>query len=397
MTCRISFIVLYGLVALCQAEDHLPQPHYHRQPSDPAWLVAVVQFHGHLGPSVVAGARMGMIGLRAVEAKGYFDVDVTCEGPLAKPPQACFLDGIQVATGATLGKRTLRWVQADQLTVRIRNTRTGKAAVLRPTPALMGLLASLKLQPMAGTDHATGQNEEELEAIARKIATMPEPEVASVVTQEANTPTREFFSTRQGSKITLHPTPASFDVPETMLDWFAQFKNNLHLSRDELAKVKDGAGEWDTEYGLVCNATFPFDRCCAHVGEEGWGRDAVSFADLQVRVYVLDKKLDDVGREIAGKAAAKVKDVTKASAKVTTDNADPWKRWDFAYDRWYEDYGATAHVDFRAKQFDNPTLVFVFMYTNYQTQEAKIQAMLKSFVWGEPPGTTATQRQPEKK
>ena len=125
----IFFIVLYGFVSLCHAEDRLPQPHYHPQPSDPAWLATVVQFHGHLGPSVVAGARMGMIGLRAVEAKGYFDVEVTCEGPLAKPPQSCFLDGVQVATGATLGKRTLQWVQADRLTMRIKNTRTGKTAV----------------------------------------------------------------------------------------------------------------------------------------------------------------------------------------------------------------------------------------------------------------------------
>ncbi len=51
------------------ATDRLPQPHYHRQPSDPAWLAGVVQFHGHLGPSVDAGARMGMIGLRAVECE----------------------------------------------------------------------------------------------------------------------------------------------------------------------------------------------------------------------------------------------------------------------------------------------------------------------------------------
>jgi formylmethanofuran dehydrogenase subunit E len=77
-----------------------------------------------------------MIGLRAVEAKGYFDVEVTCEGPMVKPPQACFLDGIQVATGATMGKRTLTWVQADQIHVQIRNTRNGKAVELRPADDL---------------------------------------------------------------------------------------------------------------------------------------------------------------------------------------------------------------------------------------------------------------------
>ena len=174
----IFFIVLCGLVNLCHAEDGLPQPHYQRQTADPAWLATVVQFHGHLGPSVVAGARMGMIGLRAVEAKGYFDVEVTCEGPLAKAPQSCFLDGVQVATGATLGKRTLQWVQADRLTMRIKNTGMGKIAVLSPTPALLELLASFKPEAVASHGH---RDDEQLEAIARKIAAMPEKEIAVVV------------------------------------------------------------------------------------------------------------------------------------------------------------------------------------------------------------------------
>ena len=131
---RFVVAVVLALPMSALAEDRLPTPDYHRQPSDPAWLAQVVQLHGHLGPSVVAGARMGMIGLDAVGAKGYFDVEVTCEGPLAQPPQACFLDGIQAATGATMGKRTLNWVQADKLVVRVRNTQTGKTVELRPRP-----------------------------------------------------------------------------------------------------------------------------------------------------------------------------------------------------------------------------------------------------------------------
>jgi len=170
--------------------DRLPEPEYHRQPSDPAWLVQVVQFHGHLGPSVVAGARMGMAGLRAVEAKGYFDVEVTCEGPLAKPPQSCLLDGLQMGTGATLGKRTLQWVQADRIVVRMKNTRTGRAAEVRPTPALLSFLVSSKVQPLAA---AAGQVDpkavdENLEAIARRIASMPEKEIVTVTGVKSATP-----------------------------------------------------------------------------------------------------------------------------------------------------------------------------------------------------------------
>jgi len=181
MTRYILPIVLCGLETLCLAQDRLPTPHYHRQPSDPEWLAQVVQFHGHLGPSVVAGARVGMIGLRAVEAKGYFDVEVTCEGPFAKPPQACFLDGVQVATGATMGKRTLNWVQAERIVVRVKNTRTGKTAELCPTPALMELLGAFKSKPKAGAGHGA---DERLEAIARKIAGMGEKEVAEVTISE---------------------------------------------------------------------------------------------------------------------------------------------------------------------------------------------------------------------
>jgi len=176
------FLWLCGPIALSVATepvDRLPQPQYERQSSDPAWLAQVVQFHGHLGPSVVAGARMGMAGLRAVGAKGYFDVEVTCEGPFAQPPQACFLDGLQVATGATLGKRTLHWVQADRIAVRMKNTKTGKTAVLRPTPVLVRLLTSFKPEPRAASRPGTGRQaaDAHLESVARKIASMPEKEI----------------------------------------------------------------------------------------------------------------------------------------------------------------------------------------------------------------------------
>ena len=106
---------------------------------------------------------------------------MTCEGPLAQPPQSCFLDGIQAATGATMGKRTLNWTQADKLVVRVKNTRTGKTAELLPTPALLGLLASFKPGAKAGAGHGPDQQDHErLEKIARKIAAMPDDEIASV-------------------------------------------------------------------------------------------------------------------------------------------------------------------------------------------------------------------------
>jgi formylmethanofuran dehydrogenase subunit E len=164
----------------------LPQSHYDHNESDPAWLQTVVQFHGHLGPSIVAGARLGMAGVRAAEAKGYFDVEVTCEGPFDKPPQSCFLDGLQVGTGATLGKRNLQHLNAKEIVIRVKNTSTGKIAEVRPTAKLLEMLGMLQAQAKMQVEEKTKEAErqhaemERIEAIARKIAELPEEELAAV-------------------------------------------------------------------------------------------------------------------------------------------------------------------------------------------------------------------------
>ena len=162
----------------------LPVPHYRQQASDPEWMKVVVQFHGHLGPAVIAGARVGMSGLRAVGAKGYFDIEVNCEGPMAKPPQSCFLDGLQIATGATLGKRSLHWKEAQQVLVRFKNTVTGKTAELSLTPALLDLMPAFGKTPKSerAQGDSTGGHvvEDHLEFIARRIAAVPEQELVVV-------------------------------------------------------------------------------------------------------------------------------------------------------------------------------------------------------------------------
>jgi formylmethanofuran dehydrogenase subunit E len=177
------FVGLCAWSALVLADEpcpQLPKPHYHRQPSDPQWLVDAVQFHGHLGPAAIAGVRVGMAGLRAVDAKGYFDVDITCEGPMAAPPQSCFLDGLQVGTGATLGKRSLHWVESQQVMVRFKNTKTGKSAQLSLTPALLELVPAFAQKPTSEKDHDDHSAEDRLESVSRKIAAMPENELAVV-------------------------------------------------------------------------------------------------------------------------------------------------------------------------------------------------------------------------
>lgn len=62
-----------------------------------------VQFHGHLGPFLVCGLRMGLLTLRELDSRGHFDLRAHVETGTT-PPLSCLIDGIQVATGCTLGK-----------------------------------------------------------------------------------------------------------------------------------------------------------------------------------------------------------------------------------------------------------------------------------------------------
>jgi formylmethanofuran dehydrogenase subunit E len=174
----VLFCTIATLAVACLAHepsDTLPPPRYQPKPTDPAWLAKAVQLHGHLGPWVVAGARLGMAGARAVDAKNHFDVEVVCAGPFQRPPQSCFLDGMQIGSGATLGKRTIEVVEAKELVVKLRNPRTKKAVEVRPTRKLLDIL-----EPPAQTEEVK-HDEGYFEEIARRIAAMPDEDILVVV------------------------------------------------------------------------------------------------------------------------------------------------------------------------------------------------------------------------
>ena len=68
-----------------------------------------VEFHGHGGPFMTVGLRMGLYALGHLDCRGWFDV--SCRVALRwMPPDSCVIDGIQSSTGCTMGKRNLEVV-----------------------------------------------------------------------------------------------------------------------------------------------------------------------------------------------------------------------------------------------------------------------------------------------
>ncbi|CAJ36338.1 hypothetical protein similar to formylmethanofuran dehydrogenase, subunit E [Methanocella arvoryzae MRE50] len=88
-------------------------------------------FHGHLGPYIVLGYRIGRY------AREYFCDDafqmhavVGCSGT---PPQSCLADGVQIGSGCTTGKRNLELRVSDSIACEFTSAE-GKKMVIRPKP-----------------------------------------------------------------------------------------------------------------------------------------------------------------------------------------------------------------------------------------------------------------------
>lgn len=65
-----------------------------------------IKFHGHLGPFLVLGLKAGLFANKVL-GKDYFKTRAIVETE-PKPPYSCFVDGVQVATGCTMGKRNIK-------------------------------------------------------------------------------------------------------------------------------------------------------------------------------------------------------------------------------------------------------------------------------------------------
>lgn len=88
------------------------------------------EFHGHDGPYMVIGLRMGLAALKMLECKGWFDIE--CEVRLDwNPPDSCVIDGIQSSTGCTMGKRNISVVEQSGVMACFKSRGSSLTLILR--------------------------------------------------------------------------------------------------------------------------------------------------------------------------------------------------------------------------------------------------------------------------
>ena len=88
-----------------------------------------VRFHGHLGAFLVLGLKAGLYA-NEVLGKDYFETRAIVEAEPV-PPVSCFVDGVQLATGCTMGKGNIELRKGDSLSVTFMKKGKGLRLCLR--------------------------------------------------------------------------------------------------------------------------------------------------------------------------------------------------------------------------------------------------------------------------
>jgi formylmethanofuran dehydrogenase subunit E len=133
-----------------------------------ATLQTATDLHGHFGPFLTLGVRMGLLGLQELGVKpGDPRLHATVMFKYAAPI-SCILDGIQTTTKCTVGNTRLTWKESSQISVIFSLEGSKQRIKIRVKPAIVHeLLGRLSEQ---ASDKATRE-------IGDEIASRPDSEL----------------------------------------------------------------------------------------------------------------------------------------------------------------------------------------------------------------------------
>ena len=99
-------------------------------------LEKITTFHGHGGPWAALGYRAGMLARRMLKPEKIKDIraDIKLRYEV---PYSCFLDGIQVGSCCTVGKKNLAFSDMDTVPVSCFSDRNGKKLRIGVKPQIL--------------------------------------------------------------------------------------------------------------------------------------------------------------------------------------------------------------------------------------------------------------------
>jgi formylmethanofuran dehydrogenase subunit E len=130
------------------------------------------EFHGHLGPFLTMGVRMGQIGLRELDISEQTSSLRVLLKVLPDVPYSCVVDGLQISTKCTVGNQKLSIENAEKIEAKFKDLNKGKSVTVLPQPAVFALLK----------EQIVGKNlsDRKLRKLAWTVASMPEKDLCLV-------------------------------------------------------------------------------------------------------------------------------------------------------------------------------------------------------------------------
>jgi formylmethanofuran dehydrogenase subunit E len=134
-------------------------------------LKRAVEFHGHLGPFLVLGLRMGLAGLRELKVRrGERKLHVMAK-LLYTIPFSCTVDGLQMSTKCTVGNKRLKIMNYSGIKAKFK-LKKGEEVTVAVNSAFLDMLKTRLPSESCPS--------EEIRELAQFVAYLPEEELFSV-------------------------------------------------------------------------------------------------------------------------------------------------------------------------------------------------------------------------
>lgn len=131
-------------------------------------LKRISEFHGHLGPFVVVGYRMGEVANRLLGADAFAKTAVALTG--GKPPRSCVIDGIQLSSGCTIGKGTIGLIDQGEI-----------ASIFLSRKDRSRVKVSLRREKL---EEISSVQREAMEELARKLYSLDDDELFEIAYED---------------------------------------------------------------------------------------------------------------------------------------------------------------------------------------------------------------------
>jgi formylmethanofuran dehydrogenase subunit E len=134
-------------------------------------LKRAAEFHGHLGPFLVLGLRIGLAGLRELKVRrGERKLQVTAK-LIYSIPFSCAVDGLQISTKCTMGNKRLQVMDYSGIEAKFELKKGEEVTVAVNSAFLDTLKRGLPSESVPS---------EEIRELGRLVAYAPEEELFTV-------------------------------------------------------------------------------------------------------------------------------------------------------------------------------------------------------------------------